>query len=113
MTNTAELLPAITSTEVVEFREFEKNLSEYKYRYEGVIYDITVPEQDKQARSDKLAIGKVIAKLDSAHKDRATGYSISSVERAWYRWYGIGLFEFKHGLGIQNDVDDICVADIV
>jgi len=69
MTNAAELLPAITSTEIVEFREFEKNLSEYKDRYEGIIYDLTVPEQDKQARSDKLAIGKVIAKLDGVHKD--------------------------------------------
>jgi len=45
MTNAAELLPAITSTEIVEFREFEKNLSEYKDRYEGIIYDLTVPEQ--------------------------------------------------------------------
>ena len=69
MTNTAELLPAITSTEVVEFRQFGKNLSEYKALYEGIVYDLTVPEQDKQARSDKLAIGKVIAQLDTVHKD--------------------------------------------
>jgi colicin import membrane protein len=36
-------------------------------RYVNVVYDMTVPEQEKQARSDRLAIGKKIAELDRVH----------------------------------------------
>jgi colicin import membrane protein len=55
------------STGVVEFNQFEADLAEYKARYENVVYDLTVPEQDKQARSDRLSIGKKIAELDRVH----------------------------------------------
>lgn len=56
------------STAVAEFNQFEHDLAEYKARYESVVYDLTIPEQDKQARSDRLAIGKKIAELDRVHK---------------------------------------------
>jgi len=67
MNNTAEVIEAAGS-QIVEFNEFESKLAEYKDRYEGVIYDMAVPEQGKQAKSDRLAIGKVISKLDATHK---------------------------------------------
>ena len=56
------------STQIVEFNEFEANLAEYKKRYVGVVYDFTDSAQEKQARSDRLAIGKTVAELDRVHK---------------------------------------------
>lgn len=57
------------SQQVALFEEFETNLAAYKDRYDGVIYDLADEDENKQARSDKLAIGKVIARLDTAHKE--------------------------------------------
>ena len=55
-------------TQIVEFDEFEAKLQEFKKQYDDVVYDLTVPEQEKQARSDRFAIGKIISALDNAHK---------------------------------------------
>lgn len=54
---------------IVEFSEFDKQLAEFKDRYENVVYNLDDPTQNKQARSDKFAIGKVISKLDRTHKE--------------------------------------------
>jgi hypothetical protein len=53
--------------QIVEFDEFAAGLAQFKKDYEGVVYDLTVPEQEKQARSDKFSIGKLISKLDKVH----------------------------------------------
>lgn len=55
--------------EIVEFNEFDAQLAEFKSKYDDVVYDLTVPEEEKQARSDRLTIGKVIASLDRKHKE--------------------------------------------
>jgi len=55
-------------TGIVEFNKFETNLAEYKAKYKDTVYDLTDPTQNKQARSDRLSIGKTISKLDSVHK---------------------------------------------
>jgi len=55
--------------EVTEFNEFESQLAEFKNKYDNIIYDLTIPEDEKQARSDRLTIGKVIANLDRKHKE--------------------------------------------
>jgi len=57
------------ANQIIEFNEFEANLSEFKKKYENVIYDLSVPDESQQARSDRLAIGKVISKLDAKHKE--------------------------------------------
>lgn len=57
-----------TENQIVEFDEFELKLQDFKDKYDDVVYDLTVPEQEKQARSDKRSIGKVLSKLDSVHK---------------------------------------------
>jgi len=54
---------------LVEFDEFESKLIEFKDKYDGVVYDLTIPDQDKQARSDRFAIGKIVSALDSKHKE--------------------------------------------
>ena len=54
--------------EIAEFNQFEANLAEFKKQYDGVVYDLTDPAQDKQARSDRLSIGRVISSLDKTHK---------------------------------------------
>ncbi len=56
-------------TGIVEFNEIEGKLANFKKKYDGVVYDLSDVEQDKQARSDKLTIGKVIASLDRMHRD--------------------------------------------
>jgi len=63
----ARALKAEQQTGVVEFNQFEADLAEYKARYENVVYDLAIPEQAKQARSDRLSIGKKIAELDRVH----------------------------------------------
>lgn len=55
--------------EIVEFNQFETNLAEFKKQYDGVVYDLTDPQQEKQAKSDRLSIGKVISLLDKTHKE--------------------------------------------
>lgn len=54
--------------QIVEFNQFEADLAEYRARYEGVVYDFGEAAQEKQARSDRLAIGKKVAELDRVHK---------------------------------------------
>lgn len=51
------------------FERFQAQLAEFKARYDGVVYDMTVPSQEKAARSDRLAIGRVISALDARHKE--------------------------------------------
>lgn len=69
MSNVAEVMEVETSTGIVEFNAFEAQLAEYKAQYKDIVYDLSEPEQEKQAKSDKLAIGKTIAQLDRAHKE--------------------------------------------
>lgn len=64
-TNIPEIIPE--SAAIAEFKPFEANLAEYKARYQDVVYDMTDKKQEKQARSDRLAIGKVVAELDRVH----------------------------------------------
>jgi len=59
----------IKETAITEFSEFESKLQTFKSKYMDVVYDLSDEEQGKQARSDRLTIGKVIASLDRAHKD--------------------------------------------
>lgn len=54
---------------IKDFNEFEKSLADFKGQYNDVVYDLTVPAEEKRARADRLAIGKVIAKLDAKHKE--------------------------------------------
>lgn len=56
------------TTEIAEFKPFESQMAEFKKKYDGVVYDLDDEKQEKQARSDRYAIGKVISKLDDAHK---------------------------------------------
>lgn len=56
------------ATAIVEFSPFERDLAEYRARYLGVVYDLTDTSQEKQARADRLAIGKTVAELDRVHK---------------------------------------------
>lgn len=51
------------------FRPFNSELAEFKKRYDGIVYDLNDPKQNKQARSDRYAIGKVISRLDKTHSD--------------------------------------------
>lgn len=55
--------------QIAEFNEFEFKLEAFKKKYDGVVYDLDDPDQDKQARSDRLSVGKVIASLDRKHKE--------------------------------------------
>ncbi len=61
-------LVAATRNAIAEFDPFEAELAEFRERYDGVVYDLDDEAQNKQARSDRHAIGKVISKLDSQHK---------------------------------------------
>lgn len=56
-------------TQIVEFNEFETKLSEFKSRYDNVIYNLDNPSENKLARSDRRSIGTVIANLDRKHKE--------------------------------------------
>ena len=55
--------------QIIEFNEFESKLIEFKEKYDDVVYDLTIPEQDKQARSDRFAIGKIVSSLDKKHAE--------------------------------------------
>jgi hypothetical protein len=55
--------------QIVEFNEFEAKLYEFKKRYDNVVYDLTDPNEEKKARSDRFAIAKVISALDAKHKE--------------------------------------------
>jgi colicin import membrane protein len=67
MPEAAQVIETPPSTQVAEFQPFEVSLAEYKARYQDVVYDMTDKKQEKQARSDRLAIGKVVAELDRTH----------------------------------------------
>lgn len=57
----------VTQHAIATFDPFETELAEFRERYEGVVYDLDDDVQNKRARSDKLIIGKVIARLDRQH----------------------------------------------
>lgn len=70
MNSAAEVLEEKeVGTQVIEFSEFEKNLADYTEQYKDVVYDLSDEKQMKAAKSDKLAIGKTVAKLDARHKE--------------------------------------------
>jgi len=64
----AEVVEKVVN-EIAEFNQFEANLTEFKKQYEGIVYDLNDPAQDKQARSDRLSVGRVISLLDKTHKE--------------------------------------------
>ena len=68
MNQTAQVIKA-EDFQIIEFNEFESKLADFKAKYDGIVYDLTDDAQEKQARSDRLSIGKVVSKLDSTHKD--------------------------------------------
>jgi len=75
---------------------------------EGTTYS-ALRDAERKRRCDALIVQR---KPYAGIVARATGYSISSVERAWYRWYGIGLFEFKHGMRIDAfDLPDLSITE--
>lgn len=65
--NTTELA-TITVTAIEGLSDFEHNLAEFRARFDGVVYDMTDPEQVRQARSDRLEIGRIISALDKRHR---------------------------------------------
>lgn len=68
MSAAAEIIEQPTSTNIVEFNKFEQQLAEFKAKYDDVVYDLSDPKQEKQARSDKYAIGQVVGELDRTHE---------------------------------------------
>jgi len=54
---------------LVEFNEFAEKMLDFKQHYDGVVYDLTVPAIEKQARSDRYAIGVVVSSLDKRHAE--------------------------------------------
>jgi hypothetical protein len=56
------------STEIIEFKAFEANLTEFKETYDNIVYNLDDPKENKSARSDKRSIGSIIAKLDKVHQ---------------------------------------------
>lgn len=57
------------TTALVAFREFDAKMQEFRQRYDGIVYDLSDPDEERKARSDRLAIGKVISRLDEKHKE--------------------------------------------
>jgi len=55
--------------EITEFKPFETNMEEFKGQYIDIVYNLFDIDQEKKAKSDKLAIGKVISALDKKHKE--------------------------------------------
>jgi hypothetical protein len=49
------------------FNPFKQKLIEFKSRYDEIVYDLNDKKQEKQARSDRRAIGSVISDLDKSH----------------------------------------------
>ncbi len=59
----------IRSTEIIEFDEFKTKMLEFRKRYDDIVYDLDDKSQEKQAKSDRFAIGQVISSLDKRHKE--------------------------------------------
>ena len=53
---------------IVDFQEFDIKLAKFQETYKDVVYELTDAKVEKQARSDKYALGTVISALDKAHK---------------------------------------------
>lgn len=55
--------------QIAEFNAFEAKLSELRKKYKTIVYDLADPKQEKQARADRLLIGRVISALDRRHRE--------------------------------------------
>jgi len=66
---TTEIKTIKEDNQIVEFQSFEFKLAEFKNKYDNMVYNLSDPVQEKAAKSDRLAIGKVIATLDKKHKE--------------------------------------------
>jgi len=64
-----ELVAEQPGTELVEIKKFDQQLAEFTAKYSNVVYDLTDPAVEKQARSDRYAIGKVVGDLDRKHAE--------------------------------------------
>ena len=47
--------------ELKAFDEFAQQQKEFDKKYKGVVYNLANPKEEKQARSDKFAIGKILS----------------------------------------------------
>lgn len=54
--------------EIIEFNEFTAQLQEFKAKYDDVVYNMEIPKENKQARSDQRAIGSIVQKLKKVKK---------------------------------------------
>jgi len=59
----------MTGKQIKQFSPFEKELTEFKEKYTGLVYDMSIKKNEKSARSDRHTIGKTIAALDAKHKE--------------------------------------------
>lgn len=61
-------LDTITTTALAELNEFDAELARFRARYADAVYDLTDPEVERQARSDRAAVSSVIGRLDRRHR---------------------------------------------
>lgn len=59
----------VKQSEIIEFDEFKSKMLEFRKRYDDIVYDLNDKLQEKQAKSDRFAIGQVISALDKRHKE--------------------------------------------
>lgn len=69
MSTQSAVLVEKSENQIAQYKPFEKELADFKKKYSDIVYDLNDPEQEKQARKDRLAIGKVISKLDKIHDE--------------------------------------------
>lgn len=101
-----------TVNKIVEYDEFEGKLAKFKSQYVGVVYDLTDPEKEKEAKSDRLAIGKVIASLDRKHDEIKAPFKekvdLIDAERKRIK---DGLLEVQNGIKDQIKEHEQKIAD--
>lgn len=66
--------------ELAPFDEFKNQLIEFDNKYKDVVYNLSDAKENKQARSDKFAIGKICSKLALVHKDIKAPYLVKCNE---------------------------------
>lgn len=58
-----------TVNQIEAYKPFEASLAEFKVRYENMVYNMSVPTENMQARSDQRSIGTLVSRLKEVHDE--------------------------------------------
>lgn len=74
MSDNPLLIEEPVETSIAIYEPYNKQLQEFKDKYDNIVYNLDDPNENKQARSDSNSIGSLVGKLEVTRKEAKAPY---------------------------------------